>query len=64
MNYLVINKLDSPFYTNWLMFPNWENDGGDCVCIINLVTRKYIMHYQWKNEADEPDWQEIEEDHL
>lgn len=64
MRYLYICKLDSPFRTAWMLFPGWEHDGGDVVCIVDLEMNRYVMHDNWKDENDKPDWQEIEEDHL
>lgn len=64
MRYLVICKLDSPFLTEWLLFPSWEYSGGDVVCIIDTQNKKYIQYHEWKNETEEPQWKEIQHDHL
>jgi hypothetical protein len=62
--YLVINKLDSPFNTDFLIFPSWEGCGGDTVCIIDLKTGCYMRQSEWPDESLGPVWVEMEEDTL
>lgn len=64
MRYLVICKLDSPFLTPYLLFPNWGSDGGDVVCIYDIPNQRYIQYNNWTEEDGIIDWQDIEEDHL
>lgn len=64
MRYMIICK-DSPFYSEWLMEPNWE----EVVMIIDIVKDVFITKENDRNGIDywTPEnliWQEINFDHL
>lgn len=62
--YLVACKLDSPFNTEFLIFPAWDGSGGDVVCIIDMKTGCYCRQSEWPDESLKPVWIELEEDTL
>lgn len=62
--YLVVCKTDSPFNTMFLIFPNWEEAGGDVTHIIDLKAGRYMRHSEWPDDSLKPVWLDIEEDTL
>lgn len=64
MRYMIICK-DSPFYSEWLLQPDWE----EMIMIIDIVKDVFITKENDRNNPDNwtPDnliWQEINFDHL
>lgn len=67
MRYLIICK-DSPFYSEWLMQPDWEQ----VVMIVDIVKDVFIKKENDRNTSlieefwtpDNLNWQEINFDHL